>query len=405
MDIDPIFIVQNLTNTTLDSSVFSSSIEVDAILQNSFYTRPVKVFGKALHVEDAIETVYRLFQLHVGRTYQVNKTKIWTANTSLMSAILPTLKNDIQDQVRCCQDYQQTQNIANCPAKEEIEDTCPTNYARGFLWEPTKVNVTIKSNRKESCKLFTSDIEPMDQNLHVHGHVSRTCTSNRQASSVWASVNGCKCFVTAMTDVLAKMKLTVAKQYTMHYLSTLTSFVRKYYKYNTDFNIATNAQELLSQSQQQQTDLQSIYYTEFTGCLAMTTMDLISNWHSDKNCPAPDSSKVAMNNTFYNALATLLNMPKEDVLSNPAYSLENNDTLTMAIQNISMMELGRSDPCPLVGTVIPLPAFKPGSGITSPNPTTATTPMTLNFKYFFLDADRQTIYLLVTSYQYLLPEG
>lgn len=58
-------------------------------------------------------------------------------------------------------------------------------------------------------------------------------------------------------------------------------------------------------------------------------------------------------------MASLLNMSKLEVLEDPAYSLANNDSLRIAIQNKSIQVLGRPDPCPLIGSVVPQPQFKP----------------------------------------------
>ena len=64
-------------------------------------------------------------------------------------------------------------------------------------------------------------------------------------------------------------------------------------------------------------------------------------------------------------------MSKLDILSDPMYSLANNDSLRMAIQNKSLQVLGRADPCPLVGSVVP------PSHLKSPPPATSkTTTMT-----------------------------
>ena len=53
----------------------------------------------------------------------------------------------------------------------EIKDKCPTQFAMGFLWEPTEINVTLKSNRREACKLFTENMMPAGQTTHVNGMI------------------------------------------------------------------------------------------------------------------------------------------------------------------------------------------------------------------------------------------
>ena len=70
-----------MTSNATDNAIVTSSIETDSLLSNVFYTRPSTIIGPvSLYVDDAINIVYKLFQLHTAHMYQDNKTKIWTAN-------------------------------------------------------------------------------------------------------------------------------------------------------------------------------------------------------------------------------------------------------------------------------------------------------------------------------------
>lgn len=65
------------------------------------------------------------------------------------------------------------------------------------------------------------------------------------------------------------MKLAIANDFSIHYLSMLSSFIRRYYRYNTDFNTAITGHRLLSSAYNQQIDDNSVYYTEFSGVSAL----------------------------------------------------------------------------------------------------------------------------------------
>ena len=72
------------------------------------------------------------------------------------------------------------------------------------------------------------------------------------------------------------MKLSIATDFTMHYLSILSTFIRRYFRYNSNFNTAITGHKLISESYKLQVDDNSVSYSELSGVSTLFLNSIIN---------------------------------------------------------------------------------------------------------------------------------